>query len=406
MHLTMDLLPGEGWWGGSVVIGDQMPYNKNTELAWDMNSLDPEGIINQTMPLLLSDKGRYVWSEKPFRFEFSNGVLTLDGEDLIVEKVGETLKEAYQYAMKHYFPFDGVRLPDLFFETAQYNGWMQFMYDPTQEGILEYARNIVKYGFTPGVLMIDEGWQEDYGRWLFHPQKFPDPKAMVDELHEMGFKLMLWVTPYVSGNGFWYQYYTRFHPDHENLFLRTKEGKIAVVKWWNGYSLSLDFTKECDCRFLDEQLQALVNDYGVDGFKFDGGSACQYRAIVNGVPSDEHTAEERNDAWNGFGRKYTFHEYKDSYKQGGKNMIQRLADKASTWYGNGINKILPSSLVQGLSGAPILQDGKLIGAVTHVLIEDSTTGYGIFAENMLETAQSVANNVVDGASTSREKDAS
>jgi len=43
-----------------------------------------------------------------------------------------------------------------------------------------------------------------------------------------------------------------------------------------------------------------------------------------------------------------------------------------------------------VSGAPILQDGKLIGAVTHVLIEDSTTDYGIFAENMLETAQSVA----------------
>ena len=43
-----------------------------------------------------------------------------------------------------------------------------------------------------------------------------------------------------------------------------------------------------------------------------------------------------------------------------------------------------------VSGAPILQNGKLVGAVTHVLIDDSTTGYGIFAENMLETAQSVA----------------
>ena len=45
-----------------------------------------------------------------------------------------------------------------------------------------------------------------------------------------------------------------------------------------------------------------------------------------------------------------------------------------------------------VSGAPILQNGKLIGAVTHVLVDDPTTGYGIFAENMLETAQSVAEN--------------
>ena len=40
-------------------------------------------------------------------------------------------------------------------------------------------------------------------------------------------------------------------------------------------------------------------------------------------------------------------------------------------------------IVQGMSGSPILQDGKLVGAVTHVLINDPTTGYGIFLENML-----------------------
>lgn len=43
-------------------------------------------------------------------------------------------------------------------------------------------------------------------------------------------------------------------------------------------------------------------------------------------------------------------------------------------------------IVQGMSGSPILQDGKLIGAVTHVLINDPTQGYGIFIENMLDAA--------------------
>jgi stage IV sporulation protein B len=43
-----------------------------------------------------------------------------------------------------------------------------------------------------------------------------------------------------------------------------------------------------------------------------------------------------------------------------------------------------------VSGSPIIQNGKLIGAVTHVLIDEPTKGYGIFAENMLETAQGVA----------------
>lgn len=41
-------------------------------------------------------------------------------------------------------------------------------------------------------------------------------------------------------------------------------------------------------------------------------------------------------------------------------------------------------IVQGMSGSPIIQDGKIIGAVTHVLVNDPTRGYGIFIENMLE----------------------
>ena len=47
-------------------------------------------------------------------------------------------------------------------------------------------------------------------------------------------------------------------------------------------------------------------------------------------------------------------------------------------------------IVQGMSGTPIVQNGKLVGAITHVFVNDPTKGYAIFAENMLETAQSVS----------------
>lgn len=47
-------------------------------------------------------------------------------------------------------------------------------------------------------------------------------------------------------------------------------------------------------------------------------------------------------------------------------------------------------IVQGMSGSPILQNGKLVGAVTHVLVNDPTTGYGIFLENMLARMPVVA----------------
>jgi len=43
-----------------------------------------------------------------------------------------------------------------------------------------------------------------------------------------------------------------------------------------------------------------------------------------------------------------------------------------------------------VSGSPIIQNGKLVGSVTHVLVNDPTKGYGIFIENMLEAANTVA----------------
>ena len=62
----------------------------------------------------------------------------------------------------------------------------------------------------------------------------------------------------------------------------------------------------------------------------------------------------------------------------GRNMVIRVTDPALLEVTGGI--------VQGMSGSPIIQDGKLIGAVTHVLVNDPTMGYGIFIENMLDAA--------------------
>ena len=61
-----------------------------------------------------------------------------------------------------------------------------------------------------------------------------------------------------------------------------------------------------------------------------------------------------------------------------RNLLLRVTDPALLSATGGI--------VQGMSGSPIIQNGKLIGAVTHVLIDDPTMGYGIFIENMLDAA--------------------
>lgn len=46
-------------------------------------------------------------------------------------------------------------------------------------------------------------------------------------------------------------------------------------------------------------------------------------------------------------------------------------------------------IIQGMSGAPIVQNGKFVGAVTHVLVNDPTMGYGVFADIMLKQMREV-----------------
>ena len=66
-------------------------------------------------------------------------------------------------------------------------------------------------------------------------------------------------------------------------------------------------------------------------------------------------------------------------KEINKGIVLEITDKKLLEVTGGI--------VQGMSGSPIIQEGKLIGAVTHVLVNDPTRGYGIFIENMLEAEE-------------------
>lgn len=73
-----------------------------------------------------------------------------------------------------------------------------------------------------------------------------------------------------------------------------------------------------------------------------------------------------------------------------KNMVIRITDKQL------LNKT--GGIVQGMSGSPIIQNGRFVGAVTHVFVNDPTRGYAIFGENMLKTAQNLSPDALKKAS--------
>ncbi|MDR0711413.1 MAG: glycoside hydrolase family 31 protein [Prevotellaceae bacterium] len=335
-------LPDERWWGGVVAYGSQMPYIKPLK-EYDLAKQNDN---NQVTPLLLSSKGRYVWSNAPFQFSFTeNGIITIrsNDENIAAQTAGATLREAYVDACKKHFPPSG-QLPDsLFFLQPQYNTWIELMYNQNQEDILRYAQGIADNGFPAGVLMIDDNWQKYYGNFEFKPEKFPNPQAMVDKLHQLGFKVMLWICPFVSADSPEYRFL-----QSKGYLLKSKNGQPAIIGWWNGQSACYDFTNPEAAAYFVSALKDMQKKYGIDGFKFDAGDNILYasRDLVShqkDAISVDHTL-----AWAKIGLEFPFNEYRACWKMGGEALVQRLGDKDYSW--SALQLLIPDMMAAGLLG--------------------------------------------------------
>ena len=350
-NLELIINPGEFWWAGLSSLGHQTPYGEKTVFSFDMWG-DNRG--NQAQPLLLSSKGRYIWSEEPIKYDFNNGKLSVtvrEGE-IVSGTAGTNLRTAYEFAVKNFFPPNG-KIPDpLLFTHPQYNTWIELMYDQNEEDILSYAQDIIKKGYSPGVLMIDDNWQENYGVWEFSPRRFSDPKGMVKKLHEMGFKVMLWVCPFVSPDSEVFRKLAEegmlvLDPQktQEITWANTKN-KAAILRWWNGASACLDLSNPKAQKWFKERLDHLVDEYGVDGFKFDAGDA---RFYIGGIVSfNAKTPNDHTTYFAELGLHYPLNEYRAAWKMAGMPLAQRLRDKTHQW--GDLVKLIPDLMSQSVMG--------------------------------------------------------
>ena len=338
-ELQLALLPNEAWWGGATTLGSKMPFGA-APLEINLNG-DNRG--NQYAPLLLSSKGRYVWCDKAFAFAFKDSALrvTSAGNAITCGQPGQTLRDAYRAASKAFFPADG-KLPDLaLFAAPQYNTWIELMYDQNQKDVLKYAHAIVDNGLPPGVLMIDDNWQEDYGKWNFHPGRFADPKAMVRELHGLGFKVMVWVCPFVSPDSDTYRALAK-----KKAFFMEKPGDPAMVPWWNGKSAMLDLSNPEAKAWFTGALARLQADYGVDGFKLDAGDSTFYK--TNYLAHESLSVDEHAGRFGEIGLAFPLNEYRACWKLAGRPLVQRLCDKNHNW--EDLGKLIPDLAAAGLLG--------------------------------------------------------
>lgn len=348
--IIITLAEDEKVWAGVINDGHLMPFSADYSMDLYGNNK-----ANQLQPLIITSKGQYVWSEQPFQFEVrgSEIIITDPFHKTETGKKGNTLAEVQKFVSKQFFPPSG-KLPDtLLFARPQYNTWIELTYNQNQADVLRYARGIIDNGFPPGVIMIDDTWQEDYGLWQFHPGRFPNPKEMVDKLHDMGFKVMLWVCPFVSADQA--MIYNKLSAQKAFLLERKSDAdtwesqvKPLMVEWWNGQSAVLDFSNTAAVEWFTAQLNRLVKDFGIDGFKFDAGDMYFYPA--NGISKGNVTPNEQCGLFAQFGLNYPLNEYRACWKMGGQPLAQRLQDKAHSW--SDLQKLIPNMILEGLCGYP------------------------------------------------------
>ncbi|MEH7272234.1 glycoside hydrolase family 31 protein [Neobacillus vireti] len=340
-YLELELLEDEYWWGGAVSDGVLMPFGE----AEMERRLNPLITPNQANPVLVSNKGRYIWSEKPFDFKIKSGYLLIDHAVGKIEQ-GEgyrTLREAYKAVQTRFFPPSGEH-PDLdMFLTPQYNTWIELMYDQQEEKVYEYAKAIIGNDMPPGIFMIDDNWQEDYGTWDFHPGRFRNPKEMVQKLHDLGFKVMLWTCPFISPDSANYRHLVK-----KDFLIKNHDGTPAIREWWNGYSAVLDLTNSEAVAWYQAQLDYLMNEYKVDGFKFDAGDPVYY--CDDDQCAKPILANEQAECFAKLGKRYSLNEFRACWKMAGEPIGQRLCDKLHSWDTSGLGSLIPNGLAQGLMG--------------------------------------------------------
>lgn len=352
MTKRFTILKDEYWYGGAVNDGYLFPADGKTSYRINVSHNDT---YNQINPVFVSSKGRYIWLERGGEICFENGEIKIEADEIEVDETSQSLKQAQLKAAKKHFAPNGEYPDASLYKNPQLCTWMGLFNKQDQENVISFAKNYLSSGAKAGLIIIDDHWQKGFGDWDFKKNLYPNPKQMVKELHDLGFKVSLWVVPYVALN-----YKEVFVLQENGALIADENGTPLIAKWFDGETYALNFKNDYAKKWFKGKLDYLHAQYDIDGFKFDCGDE-QY--LPNSYKDGNLQSQLYADCLDGL--KEYFFELRCCVKSAGNALIQRLADRTHSWGieyvkderlpGNGYMKyglstVLPNMLTQGLTG--------------------------------------------------------
>ena len=275
---------------------------------------------------------------------------------------GLDIRDVHQFMVKKYIgkPID---IPnEMLFRYPIWSVWTQNSSVLNESSVLQYAYDITHHNFSHAVLEIPHQWESDYGTFDFDYNQFPDPKAMIDELNDLGFRINLLVHPFIDAK-------LNFSmSDTEEFELVKDPGEVlpALTSWQNSLATILDFTNNKTIQWYHKRLKDLMNSYGVNSFLFDVGQSnwlpAAYQFSHPACNPSQYSTAYAKMAFESDPEASSSSVHVGAATQN-LPVFVRMEEKSSTWgFDNGLKSIIPNILTYSLIGYPYILPGAIGGS--------------------------------------------
>ncbi|XP_068622815.1 myogenesis-regulating glycosidase-like [Battus philenor] len=260
------------------------------------------------------------------------------------------VKQAHQHAVANYLGKPSG-LPDYrMVEHPIWSTWAQYSRDVDREKVLEFAQQIRDHGFSDSQLEIDDLWETCYGTLEVDQNKFPNFTTLVQEVKAMGFRVTIWVHPFINNNC--EPLYTEAL---NNGYLVVDETGKPATSWWNNNGSVpgfVDFTNPAAAEWWYDRVRALLDTYDIDSVKFDAGeSSFTPQVAVQTGDIDlqpHHIVEAYARTAARFGNMV---EVRAGFRTQDLPIFVRMVDRDSIWgLNNGLSTLITTTLQMNLAG--------------------------------------------------------
>lgn len=237
-----------------------------------------------------------------------------------------------------------------------WNSWAQFYTNVDQAGLLDYATDLHDNGLDGHTVQLDDKWESNYGNMTFDPEAYPDPRAMSDQIHDLGYDFGLWVTLWINLDSANY----RYAADHDYLLHdATDPTKPCTVTWWNGTAGIVDLANPEAKAWYQGNLRKLMDTYRVDGLKFDTRFFDDHCAGRDGNTRTDYQrlGSELADSYDLQGAGIRVHWGAAAHEAG---FVIRQIDKGTSW--NSLQASVSQNLALSTIGYPFVETDMIGGS--------------------------------------------